>query len=82
MQVCADDFGREKDDDHGARSFLHKYMLEFQDLYKTAKVPDPRSSRQTNRNNSRRNFIKMQLCADDFGREKDDDYGARSFLHI
>ena len=32
MQVCADDFGREKDDDYGARSFLHKYTLEFQDL--------------------------------------------------
>ena len=31
-QLCADDFGREKDDDYGARSFLHKYTLEFQDL--------------------------------------------------
>ena len=31
-QLYADDFGREKDDDYGARSFLHKYTLEFQDL--------------------------------------------------
>ena len=32
MQLCADDFEREKNDDYGARSFLHKYTLEFQDL--------------------------------------------------